>query len=62
MLRPERRSIVTILRKNIEFIRKLSIMKINRLIQNERNTFKLLNRFVKNKAVLKNKEGKHENQ
>lgn len=37
-------------------------MKINRLIQNERNAFELLNRFVKNKAVLKNKEGKHENQ
>lgn len=62
MLRPERRSILTILRKNIEFIRKLSIMKINRLTQNERNALELLNRFVKNKAVLKNKEGKHENQ
>lgn len=37
-------------------------MKINRLIQNERNAFKLLNRFVKNKAMLKNKEGKYENQ
>lgn len=37
-------------------------MKINRLTQNERNAFELLIRFVKNTAMLKNKEGKHENQ
>lgn len=37
-------------------------MKINRLTQNERTVFELLIRFVKNTAMLKNKEGKYENQ
>lgn len=37
-------------------------MKINRLTHNERNVLELLIRFVKNIAMLKNKEGKHENQ